>query len=74
MWGALRETCRQKNFTAMDLIEYYMHLDKQNCRKITTSVFLTTTLLTTYFLQTLNFTDLLTLTGALFTTAITDGI
>jgi len=49
-------------------------LSKNSSRKIAAFVFLTSTLLTTYIFKTLDFTDILSLTGGLFTASITAGI
>lgn len=51
-----------------------MELTKNSCRKIAAGVFLITTLLTTHYLKTLNFSNLLAFTGGLFTGVITSGL
>lgn len=51
-----------------------MELEKKTCRKIAAIVFLASTLTTIYVLETLQFNDLLSLTGGLFTGIITAGI
>lgn len=51
-----------------------MELTENSCRKIAALVFLASTLLTTYFLYTLNYSNILALTGAIFTGIITTGI
>ena len=50
-----------------------MKLEKHSSRRITALVFLTSTLVTTYFLHTLNFSNLLALTGGMFTGILTAG-
>lgn len=51
-----------------------MSISKNSCRKIAAVVFLSTTMLTTYFYTTLKLSDILSLTGGLFTGSITAGI
>ncbi|MFB6158989.1 MAG: hypothetical protein ABEJ95_05030 [Candidatus Nanohalobium sp.] len=51
-----------------------MQISKNSCRKIASVVFLTSTLLTTYFLNKLEFSQLLAFTGGIFTGSITAGI
>lgn len=51
-----------------------MHLTKNSCQKIAALIFLTATLASIYVMKTLNFTDLLALTGSLFTGIITAGL
>lgn len=51
-----------------------MSISKNSCRKIAALVFLSTTMLTTYFYTTLKFSDILSLTGGLFTGTLTAGI
>ena len=51
-----------------------MELTENSCRKIASFVFLISTLLTTYLFSTLNFSNLLALTGGVFTASITAGI
>ena len=49
-------------------------MEKHSCRRIAAAVFLGTTLLTTITLQQLQFTQLITITSAIFTASITAGI
>lgn len=49
-------------------------MDKDSCRKIAATVFFLTTLTTIYFLNQLEYTQILALTGGLFTGIITAGI
>ena len=51
-----------------------MQLTKNSCRKIAAAVFLISTLLATHYLKTLEFSNLLALTGGLFTAIITAGL
>lgn len=51
-----------------------MQLEKDSCRRIAAVVFLATTLLSLLVLQRLEFSNLLSLTGAIFIAAITAGI
>lgn len=51
-----------------------MHVGKHSCNKIAAILFLTSTLLSTYFLKLLEFTNILALSGGLFTSTITTGI
>jgi len=51
-----------------------MSVSKNSCRKIAALVFLSTTMLPTYFYTTLDFSDILSVTGGLFTGSITAGI
>ncbi len=51
-----------------------MEMQKKNSNRVAAIVFLTTTLLTTYFLKKLNFTNITAITSALFTASITTGI
>jgi hypothetical protein len=57
-----------KNFTV------FITLDRNSCHRIAALVFLASTLSTVYVFQTLNFTNILSLTEGLFTGAITAGI
>ncbi|MFB6115926.1 MAG: hypothetical protein ABEK10_00285 [Candidatus Nanosalina sp.] len=50
-----------------------MEIQKHSSHRIAALVFLASTLATTYFLYKLNFTNLLALTGGLFTGTITTG-
>lgn len=51
-----------------------MEMQKHSCHRIAALVFLTSTLTTIYFLNKLDYTQILSLTGALFTASITTGI
>jgi hypothetical protein len=51
-----------------------MEMEKHHSRRIAALVFLASTLLTTYTLNQLNYTQILSLTGAIFTGTITAGI
>ena len=51
-----------------------MDLTENTCRKIASIIFLISTLISTHFYTTLNFNNLLALTGGLFTATITAGI
>jgi hypothetical protein len=51
-----------------------MEMEKHHSRRIAALVFLASTLLTTYTLNQLNYTQILSLTGAIFTGSITAGI
>jgi hypothetical protein len=51
-----------------------MKLEKHHSRRIAALVFLTSTLVTAYTLDQLNYTQILSLTGAIFTGTITAGI
>lgn len=51
-----------------------MHLKKNSCRRIAALVFLASTLGSIYVFQILDFTNILSMAGGLFTGAITAGI
>ena len=51
-----------------------MEVDRSKCRQIAAVVFLFSTILTTAVLHSLQFSDILALTGAIFTATITTGI
>lgn len=51
-----------------------MELQKNSSRRIAALLFLVSTLTATWFLKTLEFSNILSLTGAIFTAIITAGI
>lgn len=51
-----------------------MELQKNSSRRIAALLFLVSTLTATWFLKILEFSNILSLTGAIFTAAITTGI